>query len=40
MDRYNFDEEEVMDNELKSVAYTIASFVGIIVCVTSWILFA
>ena len=39
MNRYNFEEEEVTDNELKSVAFTMASFIAIVVCVASWILF-
>jgi hypothetical protein len=40
MDRYNFNEEEVTDNELKSVGFTMASFITIVVSVISWVIFA
>ena len=39
MDRYNFDEEEVTHDELKSVAYTAASVMIVITSVMTWILF-
>ncbi|HEY0653014.1 MAG TPA: hypothetical protein VGD65_07795 [Chryseosolibacter sp.] len=40
MNRYNFEEEEMTDDELQSVAFTTTSFIVLIVmCVLSWALF-
>ena len=37
MNSYNFDEEEVCDDEMKSVAYTTASAVIIFVSAIIWL---
>ena len=39
MNSNNFDEEEVSGDELKSVALTMGSFIAIVICVTSWVIF-
>jgi hypothetical protein len=39
MNRNNFDDEEACDNELKSVAFTAASVVVVVISLMIWLIF-